>query len=90
MAFIQQRKSHRIPKKQKEKQKLNIILKTSDHNTLGLCVKNTILMGRGVFANSLIEKGEYVCEYSGIMLGEKEARKRQHEVGDTGIIHMLD
>ena len=47
-------------------------------------------MGRGVFANSLIEKGEYVCEYSGIMLGEKEARKRQHEVGDTGIIHMLD
>ena len=88
MAFIQ-RKSHRIPQKQQETEKLNIILKTSDLSVLGLCVKNTNSLGRGVFANSLIEKGAYVVEYVGTRLGEKEARKRQHEIGDTGIIHIL-
>ena len=89
MSFIK-RKSKRITKTNKEEENLKFILKTSDLSMLRLCVKNTTHMGRGVFCTSSIDKGEYVVEYVGTRLNEQEAKTRQNEIGDTGIIHILN
>ena len=89
MSFIK-RKSKRITKTKKEEENLKFILKTSDLSMLRLCVKNTTDMGRGVFCTSSIHKGEYVVEYVGTRLNEQEAKTRHNEIGDTGIIHILN
>ena len=91
MSFIK-RKSKRITKTKKEEENLKFILKTCDLSLLRirLCVKNTKDMGRGVFCTSSIEKGDYVLEYVGTRLNEQEAKTRHNEIGDTGIIHILD
>ena len=47
-------------------------------------------MGRGVFCTSSIQKGDYVLEYVGTRLNEQEAKTRHNEIGDTGIIHILN
>ena len=84
--LMKPRRSGRIPGKEKEKTKLEMVLNTSDPGNLGLLVKDTTNMGRGVFADRGIAAGEWVVEYSGEILGEEEARRRQEEVGDTGYI----
>ena len=89
MSFIK-RKSKWIPKTKKEEENLKFILKTSDLSLLRLCVKNTTDMGRGVFCTSSINKGEYVVEFVGTRLNEQEAKTRHNEIGDTGIIHILN
>ena len=78
------RRSRRVPGKEKEKKQLELVLSTSDLETLGLLVKETAQMGRGVFANRVIEHGEWVVLYGGELLGEEEADGRVLERGETG------
>ena len=87
---MQPRRSSRIPSTQKEKAELELILNTSDPHKLGLSVKDTQFMGRGVFAERLIEAGEFVVEYAGEWLGEEETRMRQQKVGDTDYIFWME
>ena len=89
MSFIR-RKSKRITKTKKAEDNLKFILTTSDMSLLKLCVKNTNEMGRGVFCTSSIQKGDYVLEYRGTRLNEQESKTRHNEIGDTGIINILD
>ena len=61
--LIKPRRSDRITALEKQNKKLEMVLKTSNPGKLGLLVKNTSNMGRGVFANRWIEAGEWVVEY---------------------------
>ena len=87
--MMEPRRSGRITTSQKQKAQLELILNTSDPQKLGLIVKETPFMGRGVFADRIIEKNQYVVEYAGEFCDEKETRMRHQEVGDTGYVFWM-
>ena len=87
--LMKPRRSGRIPRYEKKKAELEKVLNTSDPGKLGLLVKDTTDMGRGVFADRVIEAGELVMEYAGEILGEEEAMRRQEEVGDTDYVFWM-
>ena len=77
----QPRRSGRVPAKEKERKELELVLSTSDPDMLGLVVKDTGDMGRGLFANRVIEAGEWVALYGGELLDPEEAERRTLERG---------
>ena len=70
------RRSGRVPEREKLKIQLAKVLSTSDPAELGLNVKNTDDMERGLFAARDIKAREWVVEYFGDFLSQEEADKR--------------
>ena len=73
------RRSGRVPAEEKKKKELSRVLATMDPAVLGLVVKQTENMERGLFAGRDIGSGEWVVEYDGILLSQGEADKRTME-----------
>ena len=77
------RKSGRIPAKEKYRREVEKVLSTSDPFELGLVVRDTSTMGRGVFTSRKFNQGEPVCEYKGEVISEQEATKRIERRGES-------
>ncbi len=50
-------------------------------------VRNSSIHGKGVFARSLIKKGEPIVEYKGLVISEREADRRYPDLDETKPYH---
>ena len=77
------RKSGRVPAKEKYKREVEKVLSTSDPCELGLVVRDTSTMGRGIFTSRKFDQGEPVCEYKGEVISGQEAKNRVEIRGES-------
>ena len=69
---------------QEKTEMLENMLKETNDEKRGLEVRDLTFMnkGRGVFSKRKFERGQFVVEYAGLLLKEKEAKERENMYDD--------